>query len=136
MTRRLLSLATLLSLILSLTAAVMWVRGLYVVEGWDSTPHPSGLIYLGQGYYQQWGVESSNGRLAWVNFRFLVRPSPRSLPPGSPHMAGVIPPTPPTGGYYATNVSEAVSPSRHSRRYPAVTLARVQSHGSIPGVAE
>src|SRR5439155_22775630 len=63
-----------LSLALSLASFSMWARSLYVTEGWESKPRPSGMIYDGSGYHSQCAVESAEGRLVFVIYRIFIPP--------------------------------------------------------------
>jgi hypothetical protein len=56
---RVLRLATLVSLLLSLASAAMWSRSLFVTEGWEFKPRPSG---------EQLVIHSEGGRLVCAEY--------------------------------------------------------------------
>jgi hypothetical protein len=119
MIRRLLNLATLLSLLLSLAAVFMWVRSQSVTEGWDVKPRPAGIIYSGEGWHEGRSLESAGGRLVYVSYKTYIRGTP-----------------PPIGGYQRD--AKPLTPLRRDRRlgnYPILEIPPT-AHGWIPGVAE
>lgn len=123
MISRILNTATNLSLLLFIAAVVMWVRSWYVTEGWESKPHPAGIVFNGSGHHRQWAVEVSDGRLVYVNHRFLVMPADPAIP----------------GGYYRLYSSvDGITGLRHNRRFPDQSRYLNQPHrvGRIPGVIE
>jgi hypothetical protein len=67
-THRLLNLAVWLSLLLSVAAALMWVRSWDIPETWAFTPRPSGIVYAGTGWQSHREVGSADGCLVLVQY--------------------------------------------------------------------
>ena len=144
MRHRLLNLATLLSLLLTLAAGAMWLRSRYVSEGWESKPRPSGMTFAGSGYHSMWAMESSNGRLLYVSHKILIQPP--AAPPARRRGPGYHPVPAPAitlfpGGYYRTYSGiDAITPLRHNRRFPVYSRRHadyaVHTYGRIPFVVE
>lgn len=69
--RRLLNLATLLSLAVSLTSVVMWTRSQYVSESWGLTAHPINGPFVGMPGVKGWErwqlMGSAEGRIVWAS---------------------------------------------------------------------
>src|SRR5207248_2831213 len=68
MIRRLLNFATVLSLVLSASALVMWARSHFVTERWEFTPKLHANAYAGKGNYTHRLVDSGEGRLVYVDY--------------------------------------------------------------------
>ena len=141
--------ATALSLALALGAAAMWARSHYVVEGWESTPRPAGMVYQGSGFHGMWAVESSRGRVVYVRHKIYVRPDgttgdrlvafgaayPSQRRPG---FAPVPPGDPAPAGYYRANDADAVTPARYNRRFragPRPVMGPPLQYVSVPWLA-
>lgn len=120
LTSRLLNLATLLSLAVSFASIAMWARSQFLVEGWERSPYPSGMIYRGSGWHEGWAVESAGGRLIYVKFKIFVYATDAPL----------------VGGYQRHK--EPLTPIWTSRRFPKYPRFVVPKHDSwrVPGVAE
>ena len=121
MTRRLLNLATSLSVLLSLSAAGMWARSLFVTEGWEFTPRLSANAFEGHGNYTHRLLESAGGRLVYGDYDWTTRHGPLPVP-----------------GYRRSS-AEPLTPELRGRfpvLPPAYMTAPGSVHGRIPAVAE
>jgi hypothetical protein len=84
--RLLLNLVTLLSLLLSLAAVAAWTRSLFVTEGWEFKPHPSG---------EQVVVHSEGGRLICARYAAGSTAGYQRIVESTPHRQpnwGAVPP--------------------------------------------
>jgi hypothetical protein len=70
MKRRLLNLATILSVVLSLAALAMQVRSGYVIDSWELPPRPAPGFYAAAqtGVVTHRHFESTAGRFVWVDY--------------------------------------------------------------------
>ena len=128
MARRLANFVVLLSLLLALASAFMWLRSYVIFEAWEFQPRPSAVaapprtreareFMAPSGWTSYPQVESAKGRLAWVEYDLSLR-------------------TPPQFGGYRV-VADPFTPgrwSREPRRRSIIPNGTV--HRRIPGVAE
>jgi hypothetical protein len=132
MRRRLASLAVVLSTVLSAASLFMWVRSLSVTEAWDFEPvaRPSWITPTDSGgWYRFRIVESTGGRLVFVQYDAVIRPPVAYV--GAPWWQ--VPP-PQVYGY---NFGRPFAPGQYSRAIPqSVGISPDTFHGRIPGVAE
>jgi hypothetical protein len=121
MKRRLLNLATILSVVLSLAALAMQVRSGYgVPDSWELPPRPAPSFNaeFQSGIVTHRHIESTAGRLVWVNYDVMeVRPIPPVF-----YQTAIIPLAPGQWGR---------DDPRHPREYLVGT-----EHGRIPYVVE
>src|SRR3954469_9357181 len=71
--RRLLNFAALVSALLSLAAAIMWMRSGYVADVWELRPRSALKIY--PTWCRHRIVQSSGGCLAWITYAQLEYPA-------------------------------------------------------------
>ena len=73
MKRRLLNLATILSVVLSLAALAMQVRSGYVIDSWELPPRPAPNFNaeFQSGIVTHRHIESTAGHLVWVNYNAM-----------------------------------------------------------------
>jgi hypothetical protein len=121
MKRRLLNIATILSVVLSLAALAMQVRSGYVIDSWELPPRPAPNFNaeFQSGIVTHRHIESTAGRLVWVNYDAMEM----GLMPPVFYQRAVVPLAPGQLG-------------RDDPRYPREYLALGTEHGRIPCVVE
>lgn len=80
MTNRLLNLATVLFVLLSLGAAIMRVRSGWVTDSWELPPRPAPHFNVATqtGWVSHRHLESTDGRVAWISYDVMEK---RFVPP-------------------------------------------------------
>ena len=122
MRRRLLNLATLLSLSLIAASVFMWTRSHYVSESWGLTPLPikGPRVFDHEAAWERWRrVGSADGRIVWVSIDGMAFIGRVTGHRGSGYRTGpFMPPE-----WTAIEVVRGVTPTG-------------RAHGEIPGVVE
>jgi hypothetical protein len=122
MIRRLLNLVTLLSLLLSLGSAAMWVRSQDVTEAWDFNPRPTAdPVPPGLNRWERYrSIESARGHVAYAQWAEGI-----SVPWPIRFM----------GGGYSQPAME-LSPARFGRSGSRLHVPASTVHHRIPGVLD
>jgi len=131
MSKLILNVATLLSLLGSVIALCAWTRSLFVTEAWDFAPaaQESSLKPTDSGgWFRYRIVESTGGRLVWIQYDAVNTPTRPDLWARQWLLA------PPTFGYHT---GQPFSPGQSSRNNPKDVLVPPGTiHGRIPLLAE
>ena len=134
MARRLLNVATIVSLVLVAVSVAMWGRSLVVTEGWDFAPRLHGNSHSGKGWYMQRVVESGGGRIVYVDYDALNAHGRYSFSSGNWTFVETVSPLPPAGYQRPSKPLSTDLPGRPV--FPLRHIPHLVVSGRIPGVAE
>jgi hypothetical protein len=155
MIRHLLNVIAVLSLLLALASAGMWVRSRSVTEAWEFVPRPAVDVVGGRGWYTQVALESGKGRLVYVKHETSRSKAPVRADYGyvgpvdgrPPHLRSLrksmfhAPPwpksIPPTSSLRIPGVIEWVAnpPIISNREYLSVSWLAIAGTFAIPPIA-